>query len=92
MAEPTTVSVKRTVPFKATKKGVEFPLRMIFGFLPERIVIQKVPGGRLILNAVMTKAELEREAKEETISQAANDVKQKNTNQKEPVVSGRENT
>jgi hypothetical protein len=70
------VQVRRTAPFKPTKSGLSFPLRMLFGFLPETIVIQKVPGGRYVINAILTNEELKKEkVSDPTISQAIEDVK-----------------
>lgn len=44
--------------------GMEFNLREIFGFMPEKIVISKVTGRNnvIVVSAILTPEELEREA------------------------------
>ena len=64
--------VRQTTPFKATKGGVAFDLQNHFGFVPKVIILQKAKGGLVILNAVLTKEELEKEKIKvgKTLSQA----------------------
>gem|GEM_PF-5095111 len=59
--------VRRTLPFKLSdkhKKGaMEFDFMRDFGFIPEKIIIEKERGknNMIFLNIVLTEAELKKE-------------------------------
>lgn len=63
------LEAKSTPPFKlkdrAGRGGVEFNLLEVFGFVPDKIVIQKVAGRNnwIVVSAILTERELEKEQK-----------------------------
>lgn len=70
--KPPMLEAKSTPPFKLKDQpgrgGVEFNLLEVFGFIPEKIVIQKVQGRNnwLVVSAIMTEKELEKEEHDKT--------------------------